>query len=510
MFNSFKIEHKLIMKLRNITPLMGVLLLLLLLNSSVSVGAQPDGLSSTSEGKVFVQGVVTKDITDTSNIFTGIYGGSKTFTFGSESTGLSNFRLQDGTIQTYGGSDGYGNISANPAEIVHSSYNSSGYLDRAWTVGNPSSITESVTYVATNDVAGAPQAVRFYASGTVTAVATEKISWSKTLTASIPTSKYLVFGAYVNQFTFNTSSYSYYTLHLQLKDVDGNIMVVAINNGTSNFGSYSYTGVEGVRYPYKAESVIFYQQKISELDALASQFTMSSITDIGIKVNTPSASTVTGSLSIDVFALEFLDSPLKFGEDRGDQLTSASDYVYLNVTDVNKPDLSVRDIDSGVTSIVDANIDFIANAEVSEEIYDDEALTQTQEWEYKVATPVDWQDEVSLANMTSYYVMDQSAGDYNSFAIDDVDSDSKLLNEVAGDVITLKSGMLEDTTYRLKLQKQLDEESYDIAVGKAAEPLTFWDGVVIFFTVSIPAFIGFSKYAKKNKRSIVTKRANKR
>lgn len=498
------------MKLRNITPLMGVLLLLLLTSQVATVGAQPDGLSSTSEGKVFVQGVVTKDITDPTNIFTGIYGGSKTFTFGSESTGLSNFRLQDGTIADYGTNTGYGNITANPAEIVHSGYNTSGYLDRDWTVGNPSSITESVTYVSVNDVAGAPQAVRFYASGTVSAVSTEKIGWSKSLTASIPTSKYLVFGAYINQFTFNTSSYSYYTLHLQLKDVNGNYLVIAINNGTSAFETFSYSGVEGVRYPYQAESVVFFQAKISDIDAIKTEFSMSSITEIGIKVNTPNTATVIGTLSVDLFALEFLDAPLKFGEDRGDQLTSTSDYVYLNVTNINKPDLKVRDIDSGITSIVDADIDFIADAEVSEEIYDDEALTQTQEWEYKVATPTDWQDEVTLANMTSYYVMDQSASDYNSFAIDDVDSDSKLLNEVAGDVITIKSGMLEDTTYRLKLQKQLDEESYDIAVGKAAEPLTFWDSVMIFFIVSIPSAIGFSKFAAKKKRSIVTKRANKR
>jgi len=459
-----------------------------------SVGAQPDGLASSQDGALFVKGVVTKDITNPNAIFQGRYGTSSTFTLGDNSTGLGPFNLQNGEIANYGITSGFGNITANPAEIKHSLYNSSGLITPSkWTTGGI-----SMTKDTAGSVANAPNSIRIY---------TNSVHGSSlhTFTSPISMSKFLNFGMLINTNTLNVS----YALAVIFSDIAGNTFQIRLVDSGVPWSPYIAGHL--MMFGDSAGDVLFISIKLSDLNAEISTTTLSSITSVKIEPD-PAGTPITGVLSADIFALDFTDAPLRFGYDRADQLTSADDYVPLNVTNPSSPDLKVRALDSHISYVTNADIDFITEVTGKQSTYDQVNYRVTDEYEFRFALNSAWSSQVTLSGVTAYHVLDRDYSKYISYSYQDADSQSLILNEVAGDVITLGS-VLADTTYRLRYQVQLTESEYDALLANVTPSLWSTDTLVYAFW-SVLAFLVPVKMLKNKKnttqRRRKTKAANRR
>lgn len=510
--------------------LLVTLFLVIMLSSSVL--AQPDGLSSSgnNEGKVFLQGTVTKDITNTNDIFQGTYGTS-TFTLGDDSVGLGKFNLQNGEIQTYGDSStGYGNITANPAEIVHSSYNSSGFLKTNSSISNTKTDVDQWTVqhelttdvddihfgtslVNTNDIANAPLATRLFINWNSGLVSMSGLRYTFSVVKS--SELYLNFGVKIISNDMNGSAL-YNPFELNLFDGTNVLSIGFVKDGTDWSTSTTVSGppTERVNFDGTDGNVIYFQEKISDLDSLSSIFSFGSLQYISIgptrtvsSVNIGDGSNGVGNVVADIFALSFTETPVKFGIDRGDQITTnTNDYVAINGTS----DLSVRELNSNVEYVANADIDFITEVQEDAITYDDVNYRVTKEYEVNLKTSNEWENEVTLSNMKLYHVLDRDYSDYSVYSFQDVDSQSLILNEVAGDAITLSS-IVEDTVYRFSYQYTLTENEYALAVSDGK--LGFFEWIRYNF-YSIVAWLGMGSavtlYANKKKIATKTKAKNRR
>lgn len=400
--------------------------------------ALPDGsvADSVSEGLLFVQGSLTKDITDPSDIWTGIYGASSTFT-------LPDYSLLSGDgVYTYGSDSVFGNISCNPAEIVHIDYNSSGLLDKEdYTETDTSSDLTVTDGVYTNDVTGAPLATR------LTFVATTQNTTAtliQALSTPISTEKYLNFGVRVQAESYNATS-GKAEAQLVLSDTSAQTLSILLIEGYADYGTGNTSTGEFVTFDVDDNDVICVSAKLSDIDSWKSTITLSSISSVGLHVGSTSGKAV-GSIILDVFCLSFTDVPLRFGLDRGDQLSSAEDYVYCNLSSPSSADLKVREFHADVSSCVNADIDFI-KFYTSSKVYSSGYTVMTETFTVTASSlvDVDWASEVTFGTSGVYYCFAGASSLISYFAIDG--TEVTLPVEEAGDIYDIvASGSLSIST----------------------------------------------------------------
>jgi len=404
--------------------------------------AAVDGTAGSADmyDSAAIIGTLTKDITDTANIFTGSYGDGQTYS-------LSDFSLRSGEIYDSASDDdnnGYGNITFNPAFALNDLYNSSGYLLSEWTETDPGS-TLSVLTANVADVSSNPASLRLFSSSSTGT--TSHAYLSKTLTASVSLDKYLLFGAYINQESLNISG----SLRVELTDISGNKLNIYLQEDTTDWSIGSGADFEQLNFDDDAGDTILICSQLSEIDSWSSAIDLGSITTVTLRVVPINA--WQGQFSIDIFAFDFLDSPAKAGLSRANELSTANDYIALNVTDPSSPGLKIRQIDSHISRLNDAKIDFIYSYSPDSEIYDDTDFSVTRKWEMMIDTQDDWSDEVSFSNMKLYYVLGTSASKYSKFQYAGQEKSSLLLNEEAGDAILLSDSIEIDTVYLLEVTR---------------------------------------------------------
>jgi len=460
---------KLIKMSRKKIYVISVLLTVLVFSSAFSAQAVVDGIVSNIDyyDYAVVTGTVTKDIPYIESIFREDYGVDSTFTL--------PYSLQSGEVYDYDSSAsyrGYGNVSVNPAEIINSKYNSSGLLDPlGWTETDADSVMSIYTDVSTNDVANAPTAMRLYI--TKSSASSSYTLLSQTIASPIPTSKYFNLGIYVLQDGLNLTTGMF---AVTLRDTNSKTFCVAMQEGYTDWGVTGSGTTEYLQADYDAGDVLYVQMQLSEWDTWDARNTMVSISTIEIRFNSGDAIWAAGSCAIDIFALSFTDIPIKFGLDRQDQVTSANDYVAMNVSDFSSADLSVRTFDTYVSNIVNADIDFFYVPE-REETFTKSSLTAEFEWEVNVDTEVEWVDELSFGTMTLYYVMASTKASYTKFAYGGTDYIDYLENEEAGDAISLGTVSI-DTIYLLDVNRIYSDAEWSVAYDDSS----VFDGFGAFFT----------------------------
>jgi len=463
--------------------------------SSSAVKAQVDGMAGidTVEDRAVVVGTVTKDITDRNNIFSGSYADGLTYE-------LEGFSLRNGEIYDSSSDDdnnGYGNITFNPAYIINSHYNSSGLLKLdKWTETDANNeLAYSIDYVDSNSKNSKGLAINYQSSNSVSEAV---LSYSPT--QAISKDMYLLFGMKYTDTLNNTAE------HFRLSLFDANLNTLRIVVTPSATGDWTYGGgtVESINFKTGdgIERTILLCAQISHFDSLLDLFDFGSITKIELKFGR-STSAHSGSFKTIIFALDFIDGPAKAGISRENQLSSANDYVALNVTDPSYPYLKVRELDSYITRVNDAQIDFVYLPE-AEEVYsfDEEQETYSVTYDYQIQIDVsdDWADEVSFSNMQLYYVLGADDSVYTSFIYSGNEKSSLLLNEEKGDAILLDN-IVEDTIYLLRVEKALSQTEYDLAVGNASGNI--FDTLylaLIALGIAILGFIPSVKHRLENKK----------
>ena len=465
------------------------------LNTAI-VFAAVDGTAGSADmyDSAAIIGTLTKDITDTSNIFVGTYGDGLSYS-------LSDFNLKSGEIYDSSSSsddaNGFGNVSFNPAFAIHDYYNSTGLLNKAdYTETDSSSLLTVQTDTVASKV-GAPPSLRLYFSGTDT---TAKADITYELTSGISTDQYFLFGAYINSETLNIST----SMMLAFLDAAGNSFRFYLSEDATDWSVGSASDKETISFDDDAGDTILICLKLSDFDSYQSAVTISSITKVSFSFNAYS-SAFSGAISVDIFALDFIDSVAKAGIDRGDELTSESDYVALNITDPSSPTLKVREIDSHISKILDADIDFIYTPNPTSEIYDDSDFSVTRKWEIMIDTKTDWIDEVSFSNMKLYYVLGASNSKYSKFQYAGQEKSSLLLNEEAGDAILLSDSIEIDTVYLLEVTRTYTADEFDDMISGAS--LGFFESAISWVREKLAVFFGaigltaISAYLYKKNRS---------
>jgi len=455
---------------RNIIIFAAVIIAVFL--SQTVVQASVDGMIGISsvEDKAIIVGTVTKDIPNPSSIFYDTYGDSGSYTL--PFSLLSGEIYDSDSTATY---PNYGNVTFNPAEATHSLYNASGLLDPLdYTEEDTNNVMTVYTDVETADVSNAPHAMRIYVSSATGTTGSARLANS--LGATINTEKYFNLGLYVNLESFNATSTC---LEVRLVDTSSNVITFKLVEGATDWstGSDSST-IEYVQFDDEPGDVIFISAQLSEIDSWTSAFTLSSIQTVQIQFNRAS-SAWSGTVSVDIFCLSFTDVPLKAGLDRGDQVSSANDYVALNVSNPSSPNLHVREIDSHISRINDATIDFVYIPTVNTITWHPTAKSADFDWEIQVDTETNWMDEVSFGTMTLYYVLGASYESYTKFQYGGTDKIDILVNEEEGDAITLDSSIAQDTVYLLKVSR-----TYTDAEWKEVYISNFFGDVGAFFTTA--------------------------
>jgi len=461
--------------------------------SSSAVKAQVDGMAGidTVEDKAVVIGTVTKDITDRNNIFAGSYADGLTYE-------LEGFSLWSGEIydSSAGDSSGYGNISFCPAYVHNDYYNSSGLLRLSkWTETDLSSVLEySISTI--DDVSDTLSALRVTVNADNLASVNAYLIHEFTIPQSID--RYFLFGMKIYEETLNVS----YAIRIRLIDSSQQELFITLVEDSNDwlFSEHSVS-TERVLFDDDTGDVIFFQMKISDWDAQVSSISMSAIQKVSIQFYT--SAPVDGVFIGDIFAMDFVDSVAKAGVDRNDELTAENDYVVLNITDPSVPYLKVRELDSHITRVNDAQIDFVYLPSC-EEVYsfDEEQETYSVSYDYQIQidTEDDWADEVSFSGMQLYYVLGADDSVYTSFIYAGSEKSSLLLNEGKGDAILLDT-IVEDTIYLLRIEKALSQTEYDLAVGNASGSIL--DELylaLIALGIAILGFIPAVKNRLENKR----------
>jgi hypothetical protein len=497
-------NNKKVKKLKNkLIILSGFLAISLMVFSSVSVNAVVDGNVGTIAvyDQPIISGTVTKDIPYTSDIFKGNYGVSSTYT-------LADFSLASGEIYDYSSTatyPGYGNISFNPAEATHTSYNSSGLLDfDDWTEVDTGSSLTVYEAADTGSVVNAPPSMRMYGSSTGTATA----AYIHQLLANpISDSKYFVFGAYIGQESLNITT----SFILRLYDAAGNRIAIKLSEAATDWTSGGAGSEETISFDDDPGDVIFMCAQLSEIDNWDATFAHGSITEIRLYI-ADGSSAWEGTISIDIFALGFVDTVVKAGLDKGDQASIANDYVVMNVTDPSDADLNVREIDSAIGHINNADIDFIYTPAYEDATYTSSTKTANFEYEIMVDTETDWVDEVTFGTMTLYFTMGTDATAYSVFTYGGTDRSDDLNNEEQGDAITLGT-VVEDTVYIFEFTRTYTTDEWaDVQPGITDWLANLWTNTVTVVTsqnfliiggVSLVLIIGFAvwytQFKKKKK-----------
>jgi len=463
--------------------------------SSASARAQVDGMAGidTVEDKAVVLGTVTKDITDKLNIFTGSYGDGLTYT-------LDGLALRSGEIYDSSSDDstnGYGNITFDPAAIQCDWYNSSGLLNAdKWTETDADAVLTWTEGVTVGDEPDAPSASRItvdYGSGKDIG----SVSLTYTFDVARTEDKYFMLGFKVITETLNVTAAE---LTLSLYDSSDNILSFRLYENPTAYGISSSGQTEWITLDGDDGDVILFQAKLSDWDSWESAMDFGSV--IKIIISFP-VQPCEGKIVLDFFALEFLDTVAKAGYSRQNQLTVENDYVALNISDADVQNIKVRELDSHITRINDAEIDFVYLPEV-EEIYsfdeEQETYSVTYDYQIQIDTEDDWADEVSFSNMELYYVLGADDSVYTSFIYAGSEKSSLLLNEEAGDAILLDN-IVEDTIYLLQVEKALSQTEYDLAVGNASGNI--FDELylaLIALGIAILGFIPSVKHRLENKK----------
>ena len=485
-------------QLNKVIAKLGMLAILALLLSSVAVQAATDGITGSSEGSVFLKGQVTKDVTNINSLFDGITG-SNTYTLTDNSTNLTNMRLLNGEYTNTNGIDQYGNITFDPSQIIHSKYNSSKLLDKGdWVESDPNS-EGTMTYDTVGSKLNYPDTLRLHYVYSTTESSVPK--WTNTLTASVSPDNYIRFGVKINSDTNTTAALN--SFYLKLNDGTNSIMI-RFREDVADWISTSESGLEIISFDDDAGDVIYLQAKISDLDSLQSTFTFGSVSSLEM------AFAGRGTASIDIFDLSFDTVIAKAGYDRADQVSSADDYVALNVTNPSSPDSQIREIDPKITYIADATIDFVADVS-SVDTYDADNYRVTKDYTFKLGTPSTWQDDVTFANLAVYHVLESSYTDYTSYTFESTDLSTSILNEEAGDVIVASSSISEDVEYTLKYQVQYTQAAYDALIASESMSWTDWMQYAFWavFAFLVPVTFFKDKKADSNRRG-KTRAANKR
>ena len=481
-----------------------IFLMLLLLGS---VQAATDGITGSSEGSVYLKGQVTKDVTNINSLFDGITG-SNTYTLTDNSTNLTNMRLLSGEYTDAAGTDMYGNITANPAEITHGDYNSSGYLRLPVTSATDGRFTEtdtgslmSITKGTAGAKTNAPDALHVLYSTTGS-------SLSAKLTMNLPVSvnldNYIIIGAIINTDSLNITAQKLQFRLFDGRDASGTGMEILGYEGASDATPVG----SGLRYDIDTGDVFMFQFRLSTLAATLSS-SISAISSVQILINGGN-SAIEGTLNFDLFAFDFLTTPAKFGQDRNDQVSAASDYVALNVTNPSSADLKVRELDPKITHVNDATIDFVADVS-SQDTYDPDNYRVTKDYTFKLGTPSTWQDDVTFSNLAVYHILEADYTDYTSYSFESTDLSTSILNEEPGDVIVASSSISEDVEYTLKYQVQYTQAAYDALIASESMSWTDWMQYAFWAVLAFVVPISFFKDKKEtSKRRGKTRAANRK
>ena len=487
------------MKLKTkLISICGIFLVLMLLSS---VQAATDGITGSTNGAVMLKGQVTKDITNINSLFDGITG-SNTYSILDNSTGLSNIRLLSGEYTDSAGADQYGNISLYPHQVISSVYNSTGNLDKSEYTETDSGSIMSVTYDTIQSVTTQADSLRLYS---VHSAQTYVPSLKKDFTASVSMQKYFVFGMYINTNTLNSST-DFQIALWENPGATGKAIVLRFNSGTAWSHSNSGGNYEYVNFPSTGSSDVFIQMKLSDIDGLESLNTFTSIGSIQLSIN-PNSEKTTGVFSADIYALEFTDDIAKLGYDRTDQVSAANDFVALNYS---TSELKVRELDSKISYVTDATIDFVADVS-STDVYDPDDYRVTKDYTFKLGTPATWQDDVIFSNLAVYHVLEADYTDYTSYSFESTDLSTSILNEEPGDVIVASSSISEDVEYTLKYQVQYTQAAYDALIASESMSWTDWlqygFWAVLAFLIPITFF---QDKASSSKRRGKTRSANRK
>jgi len=446
---------------------------------NTSVFASVDGTVGTESvyDSAVITGVVTKDITDVNNIFMGTYGDGLTYSL---PYSLLSGEIYDSSASV-SSSAGYGNISFNPAYVHHDYYNSSGLLQlNKWTETDPDSVFDYTT-VTVDDISKTTGTLRIDVTANNLASANAYIIHEFAVPRSID--KYFIFGMKIYEETLNVS----YAIRIRLIDSSQQELFITLVEDSADWSFSEHSvSAERVLFDDDADDVILFQMKIADWDAQVSTIDMSSVQKVSIQFYT--SAPVDGSFTADVFAFDFVDFVVKAGIDRSNELTSDSDYVPLNVTDPSDPILKVRQIDSHISRIDDAQIDFVYIPEADSELYDDSDFSVTRKWELMLDVDDEWADEVSFSNLKLYYVLGASSSKYTTFQYGGQEKSSLLLNEEAGDAIELASTLETNTIYLLEVERTYTSDEFDDMISGAS--LGFIDSAIVWIREKLALFFG--------------------
>lgn len=464
---------------------LGVGLLLFLL-AIQTVGAAPDGdqapigqKSSWAqyEDVPFWRGQVTHDmISPKTNLFLGQYDG-QAYDLASE------FNLE-----TWGYDELYdnnaANLTANPAEIDFTSWNTSGLIrepetsdidDGEWAETDAASLlTTSIAKTAGGTYA--PDALHMVYSASN--VASSSAYLHTNFANAISLDKYLVVGLKINSETVNATTMEFNINMWEEREATGEYLQVRMYEDATDGGfQVSASAYERVRFDMDDDDVIMYVAKLSTLDGYNSEVTMSGISSMRIHFTTSAAHS--GIINVDIFALDFLDSAPYFGDDEGDVISdSPTDHVVFNASDPSSPDLTIvaEKLNSKVDSIEDGTVDFVSFMETSNvDIYED-----TNRINYVYDPIIDQSDDgivnsaVTWSSLTARMMLGGSEADYLSIKWEGTESKSLVLNEEQGDFITLASSLAEDTYYHLETLIQYTDSEFEFIISGNSASSTPW------------------------------------
>lgn len=494
---------------------------LVLMLSSQAV-AQPDGTQAPI-GKLdseflddwydvpFWKGTITHDmVSPVTNPFLGQYDGSAYDL-------SSRYGVQDYEYDTLYENEG-ANITANPAEINYQTWNHSGLIrkpvttdldDGEWDETDSGSLL-TTSIVKTGGKQYASDALHLVYSGTDSSASANLLV---NFPSAIPTTKYFVFGAYINSESMNvTASATIYLYEERDGSSSGDYVAIALGEGYTDWSTTTSSGTHLFKFDDDASDVIFFVYKLSDWDDKTTNVDLSGISSarIGLKYD---ANVNTGAINMDIFAFEFLDSIPRFGRDEGDITSDSDDYVSFNTTDPSSADKVVlsSELSTKVTSIEDAQIDFVAPLETTTvNTYDD--LNRIQyiydaHIDQEASTENIINNAVTWGSLSMNMLMFGGEDDYLQVDWAGNEKKSNFLNEEQGDFIQLATSLAVDTQYHLEVLIQYSSADYAFILGNnSSDNTNFIMGIFVSAIVFIGALI--SKLSPKA-GGTVSKQANR-